>query len=175
MCFTGSTSESRFMAVCQPTCHANHLPPYLEKYKEFKAKGVDVIAVIAANDPFVLSGWGRFEGLEDKVRNAANPDLAPICNSSIRSFQILTLTDTYAAWSKSLGLQLDLTEKGLGIRTGRFAIIVDDLVVKYIQVGLNRMSGRSFQLIFFPMSGRARNRSYRLRSRSGSRRSLEPK
>ena len=54
-------------AAYQPTCHANHLPPYLEKYEEFKAKDVDVIAVIAANDPFVMSGWGRFEGLEDKV------------------------------------------------------------------------------------------------------------
>lgn len=67
MCFTSSTSQFGFTAVPQPTCHANHLPPYLEKYKEFKAKGVDVIAVIAANDPFVMSGWGRFEGLEDKV------------------------------------------------------------------------------------------------------------
>ena len=52
----------------QPTCHANHLPPYLEKVDEFKAKGVDVVAVIAANDAFVLSGWARFLGLQDKVR-----------------------------------------------------------------------------------------------------------
>ena len=51
-------------------------------------------------------------------------------------FQILTLTDTNAAWSTSLGLQLDLTEKGFGIRTGRFAIILDDLVIKYIGVRL---------------------------------------
>lgn len=45
----------------------NHLPPYLEKYEEFKAKGVDVIAVVAVNDPFVMSGWARVEGLKDKV------------------------------------------------------------------------------------------------------------
>lgn len=51
----------------QPTCHVNHLPPYIEKYDQFKAKGVDVIAVVAANDAFVMSGWGRFEGLKDKV------------------------------------------------------------------------------------------------------------
>ncbi|KAJ7018281.1 Redoxin [Mycena alexandri] len=51
-----------------PTCHTNHLPPYLQKYDEFKAKGVDVIAVLAANDMFVMSGWARFEGLKDKVR-----------------------------------------------------------------------------------------------------------
>lgn len=46
----------------------NHLPAYLKKYDEFKQKGVDVIAVIAANDPFVMSGWARAEGLKDKVR-----------------------------------------------------------------------------------------------------------
>lgn len=45
----------------------NHLPPYVEKYEEFKAKGVDVIAVLAANDVFVMSGWGRVEGVKDKV------------------------------------------------------------------------------------------------------------
>lgn len=53
----------------QPTCHINHLPPYIQRYDEFKAKGVDVIAVIAANDPFVMNGWARFEGLKDKVQN----------------------------------------------------------------------------------------------------------
>lgn len=52
----------------QPTCHVNHLPPYISKHDELKAKGVDVIAVVGANDPFVMSGWGRFEGLKDKVR-----------------------------------------------------------------------------------------------------------
>ncbi|KAF8643470.1 hypothetical protein AX16_009026 [Volvariella volvacea WC 439] len=96
-----------------PTCHVNHLPPYLERYDEFKAKGVDVIAVLAANDAFVMSGWGRFVGTKDKI---------------------LTIADTYAEWSKSIGLDLDLTDKGLGIRTQRFAIVIDNLVVKYIGV-----------------------------------------
>ena len=73
MYFLTWTPEFGLTAVYQPTCHANHLPPYLEKYEEFKAKGVDVIAVVAANDPFVMSGWGRFEGLEDKVRRPYNP------------------------------------------------------------------------------------------------------
>ncbi|KAJ7082232.1 Redoxin, partial [Mycena belliarum] len=50
-----------------PTCHTNHLPPYLAKHAEFKAKGLDVIAVVAANDLFVMSGWARFEGCKDKV------------------------------------------------------------------------------------------------------------
>lgn len=43
----------------------NHLPPYVQKYEEFKAKGVDVIACLAANDVFVMSGWGRFSGVKD--------------------------------------------------------------------------------------------------------------
>jgi len=53
------------------------------------------------------------------------------------------LSDTYAAWSKTLGLDLDLTEAGLGVRTGRFAVIVDDLTVKYIEVRLGLMAGRN--------------------------------
>ncbi|KAH7912915.1 thioredoxin-dependent peroxidase [Hygrophoropsis aurantiaca] len=96
-----------------PTCHINHLPPYLAKYDQFKAKGVDVIAVVAANDPFVLSGWSRVEGLKDKI---------------------IALSDTNAAWSAELGLTLDLSAKGFGTRTARYAAIIDDLVVKYLEV-----------------------------------------
>lgn len=62
-----SVADCYSLLPMQPTCHANHLPPFLQKYDEFKAKGVDVIAVIAANDAFVLSGWARFLGLKDKV------------------------------------------------------------------------------------------------------------
>jgi len=96
-----------------PTCHVNHLPPYLEKYKEFKAKGVDVIAVVAANDAFVMSGWGRVSGLKEKI---------------------LTLSDGDAKWSKSIGLEKDLSAIGFGIRTDRYALIIDNLVVKYVGV-----------------------------------------
>ncbi|KAJ3482703.1 hypothetical protein NLI96_g6799 [Meripilus lineatus] len=96
-----------------PTCHVNHLPPFLEKYEEFKGKGVDVIAVVAANDAFVMSGWSKATGLKDKI---------------------LALSDKYAEWSASLGLSLDLSGLGLGTRTNRYAIILDDLVVKYVEV-----------------------------------------
>ncbi|KAF8804908.1 1-Cys peroxiredoxin isozyme [Phlegmacium glaucopus] len=96
-----------------PTCHVNHLPPFLQKYQEFKAKGVDVIAVLAANDAFVMSGWGRITGLTD---------------------QILALSDGDAKWSKSIGLDKDLSAIGFGIRTDRYALIIDDLVVKYVGV-----------------------------------------
>jgi len=94
-----------------PTCHVNHLPPYIKNYDEFKAKGVDVIAVVAANDPFVMSGWARVEGLKDKI---------------------LALSDTEAKWNKELGLSLDLSQMGLGVRTARYAVILDDLTVTYL-------------------------------------------
>ncbi|QRV78683.1 hypothetical protein RhiJN_06698 [Ceratobasidium sp. AG-Ba] len=99
-----------------PTCHVNHLPPYAAKHAEFKAKGVDVVACLAANDAFVMSGWGRVNDVKDKV---------------------LMLTDAGAEWSKKLGLSLDLTSKGMGIRTSRYVLIIDDLKVKSIDVEPN--------------------------------------
>jgi len=96
-----------------PTCHKNHLQGFIKKQEEIKAKGVDAIAVLAANDPFVMSGWLRFNGIKD---------------------QIIGLTDTTAEWAKGLGLSLDLTARGLGIRTTRFAMILDDLKVTYIGI-----------------------------------------
>ena len=73
--FTVSTFKKIYLkkqsviAAIQPTCHVNHLPSYLQKYDEFVAKGADVVAVLAANDPFVMSGWAGVEGLKDKVIN----------------------------------------------------------------------------------------------------------
>ncbi|TFK18858.1 thioredoxin-dependent peroxidase [Coprinopsis marcescibilis] len=96
-----------------PTCHANHLPPFAEKYDELKKKGVDVIAVLAANDPFVMSGWARFLGLKDKI---------------------IAISDVDAAWSKKLGLEKDLTANGMGVRTARYALVLENNVVKYLGV-----------------------------------------
>lgn len=110
----------------------NHLPGYLKNYELFKAQGVDVIAVIAANDPFVLSGWARVEGLKDKVNNAP-PDRMKCCSLWP---QIVALSDSGAQWSGSIGLSIDLSTRGLGIRTARYALILEDLVVKHIQVRL---------------------------------------
>jgi len=91
-----------------PTCHQNHLPPYLEKYEELKAKGVDEIYVLAVNDVFVMSGWGRAEGFKGKI---------------------VPITDTYGAWSAKMGLTQDLTAMGMGLRTSRYCLIIDDLRV----------------------------------------------
>ncbi|KAI6040741.1 thioredoxin-dependent peroxidase [Pisolithus marmoratus] len=96
-----------------PTCHVNHLPPFLERYDEFKSKGVDIVAVLAANDAFVMSGWARVEGLKDKI---------------------LALSDSGAQWSQALGLSVDLSHVGFGLRTARYAMVLDDLVVKYLGV-----------------------------------------
>lgn len=69
---------SRYCAICcrtlvlpdnlQPTCHVNHLPPFVEKYEQFKSKGVNALAFVAANDAFVMSAWGRVVGAQDKAR-----------------------------------------------------------------------------------------------------------
>ncbi|CAE6438541.1 unnamed protein product [Rhizoctonia solani] len=99
-----------------PTCHVNHIPAYIKRYDEFKAKGVDVVAVIAANDPFVMSGWGRINHAKDNV---------------------LFLTDTYAEWSKKLGLSVDLTQLGLGERTSRYLLLLEDNKVKAVNVEPN--------------------------------------
>eukprot|EP01117_Protostelium_nocturnum_P016480 TRINITY_DN651_c0_g1_i1.p1 TRINITY_DN651_c0_g1~~TRINITY_DN651_c0_g1_i1.p1 ORF type:complete len:168 (-),score=50.70 TRINITY_DN651_c0_g1_i1:118-621(-) len=94
-----------------PTCHANHLPGFIDRADELKAKGVDVVAFLAANDVFVMSAWGIQSGARDKV---------------------LFLSDGNAAWAKSAGLELDLTAKGFGVRNVRFAAVIDKGVVKYL-------------------------------------------
>ncbi|KAI8973114.1 Redoxin [Trametes punicea] len=98
-----------------PSCHANHAPPYLAKYEQLKAKGIDVIAVLSANDPFVLSGWSRILGFNEKI---------------------LALSDPDTEWTSKLGLTVDLSGAGIGLgkRTTRFALVLDDLKVKYLGV-----------------------------------------
>ncbi|KAI0777426.1 Redoxin [Trametes elegans] len=98
-----------------PSCHANHIPPYLAKVDEIKAKGVDVVAVVSANDPFVLSGWARILGFGDKI---------------------LALSDPDAKWASKLGLSVDLSGAGIGLgtRTTRFALLLKDGKVEYLGV-----------------------------------------
>ena len=103
--------------ITQPSCHANHAPPYLSKVPELKAKGVDVVAVVSANDPFVLSGWSRILGFKDAI---------------------LALSDPDGAWSEKLGLTVDLSGLGIGLgkRTTRYALVIDDLKVTYVGVSV---------------------------------------
>ena len=113
----------------QPSCHANHAPPYLAKVPELKAKGVDVVAVVSANDPFVLSGWSRILGFGDKI---------------------LALSDPDAKWYSSLGLDVDLSGLGIGLgkRTTRYAVVLDDLKIKYLGVSAIPLFFCRWELIY---------------------------
>jgi peroxiredoxin len=96
-----------------PTCSAKHLPGFVEKATEIKGKGVDTIACLAVNDAFVMGAWGKAQNTGDKV---------------------LMLADGAAAFTKQLGLDLDLTGPGMGVRSKRYAMVVDNGTVKALQV-----------------------------------------
>lgn len=96
-----------------PLCSAQHLPGYVEYADIIEAQGVDEIWCLAVNDAFVMAAWGRDQQATGKVRMMA---------------------DGSAEYTKALGLDRDLTGGGMGVRCYRFAMIVDDGVVKYIGV-----------------------------------------
>jgi peroxiredoxin len=96
-----------------PTCSAKHLPSYVQHADDLKAKGVDAIACMAVNDAFVMGAWGKDQHAEGKVT---------------------MLADGNADYSKALGLELDLTGVGFGMRGKRFSILVDDGVVTQLNV-----------------------------------------
>ena len=88
-----------------PTCSAKHVPGYLESAAEFKAAGVDEIWCISVNDAFVMGAWARDQKTDGKVRMLADGD---------------------ATFTKATGLTLDLTGKGLGLRSNRYSMLVKD-------------------------------------------------
>ena len=92
-----------------PTCSAKHVPGYTANYDKLKAKKVDEIWCISVNDAFVMGAWGKEQGAKNKVRMMA---------------------DGSAAYTKSLGLEFDLTARGMGVRSQRYSMLVDDGVVK---------------------------------------------
>ena len=96
-----------------PTCSAKHVPGYVEKAAEFKAAGVDEIWCVSVNDAFVMGAWGRDQKTADKVR---------------------MMGDGSADFSKAVGLTLDLTGRGLGLRSNRYSMLVKDGVVKTLNV-----------------------------------------
>ena len=96
-----------------PTCSAKHLPGFVEHAGELKAKGVDAIVCTAVNDVFVMDAWGKNQKVGDAVMMVADGD---------------------ANLTKAAGLELDLTGKGLGLRSQRFAMVVDDGVVKSVVI-----------------------------------------
>jgi len=96
-----------------PTCHRNHLPGYLESFYEIRARGVDAIVCTAVNDVFVLDAWAKATGAEDKIE---------------------FLADGNADFARALGLENDGTAFGLGIRSKRYAMLVEDGMVKALGV-----------------------------------------
>jgi len=96
-----------------PTCSAKHVPSYLTHFDKLKAKGVDEIWCFAVNDPFVMGAWARDQKANGKIRFMA---------------------DGSAEYTKKLGLDFDLTGRGLGMRCQRFSMIVDDGVVKSLNI-----------------------------------------
>ncbi len=99
-----------------PTCSAKHLPSFLDRAEAIKAKGVDTIACIAVNDPFVMSAWGEAQNVGDRI------DM---------------LADGNGEFARATGLTLDGSGFGLGERTTRFSMIVDDGVVTALNVESN--------------------------------------
>jgi peroxiredoxin len=96
-----------------PTCSAKHLPGFVEKAAELKAKGVDTIACLSVNDAFVMNAWGKDQKADGKVQ---------------------MLADGNADFTKAVGLELDARANGLGIRSQRYAMVVDNGVVKTLNV-----------------------------------------
>jgi peroxiredoxin len=96
-----------------PTCHRNHLPGYVTKAAEIRAKGVDAIAVTAVNDVFVMDAWSKASGAGDSVE---------------------FLADGNGDFAKALGLTLDGSGFGLGTRSQRYSMVVEDGVVGAINV-----------------------------------------
>lgn len=95
-----------------PTCSARHLPGYVEHLEAFRQKGVDTVACMAVNDAFVMNAWG-------KSQNAGG---------------ILLLADGNAEFTKKLGLELDASKYGMGLRSQRFALVAKDGVVTHLYV-----------------------------------------
>lgn len=96
-----------------PTCSAQHVPGYLQHYDALRAKGVDEIWCVSVNDGFVMAAWGRDQKGIGKIR---------------------FLGDGSAELAKKLGLDNDLTAAGMGIRMKRFSLLVEDGVVKQVNV-----------------------------------------
>jgi peroxiredoxin len=97
-----------------PTCHKNHLPGFMKNAATIKAKGVSAIAVTGVNDVFVMDAWKKDTGADGKIDHF--------------------LADGSANFAKALGLTVDLTERGLGMRSQRYSMIVEDGVVKSLNI-----------------------------------------
>ncbi|HZB62230.1 MAG TPA: peroxiredoxin [Microvirga sp.] len=95
-----------------PTCHRNHLPGYVQKLEQIRTRGVDAVLVTSVNDVFVMDAWGKASGAEG----------------------IELLADGNGEFAQAIGLTLDRKDFGLGIRSQRYSMVVEDGVVKSLNV-----------------------------------------
>ena len=93
-------------------CSAKHLPGYINNYQNFKTKGIDNIICISANDPFVMDAWGKSNNVQNKI---------------------MMIGDPFLNFIKSIGAEVDKSTRGLGIRSNRYTMLIDDLKVTKIQ------------------------------------------
>ena len=96
-----------------PTCSAKHVPGYVRHYDALKAKGIDEVWCMSVNDAFVMGAWGSEQQATGKVR---------------------LMADGTADYTKKIGLELDLTARGMGVRCQRFSMLVDNGVVRKLNV-----------------------------------------
>ncbi len=96
-----------------PTCSAKHVPSYVANYAELKAKGVDDVLCMSVNDAFVMGAWAKDQKTGGKVR---------------------MMGDGSGTYTKALGLELDLVARGLGVRCQRFSALIEDGVVKKLNI-----------------------------------------
>ena len=96
-----------------PACSQRHLPGFVERAADLKAKGIDTIACVAVNDTFVMDAWGKAQNVGDKV---------------------MMLADGSGDFARAVGLELDARGRGLGMRSQRYSMLVDNGVVKSLNV-----------------------------------------
>ena len=93
-------------------CSAKHLPGYVNNYEKYKAKGIDKIICLSANDPFVMDAWGKNHYVDDKI---------------------IMIGDPFLKFTKSIGAEVDKSARGLGIRSNRYTMLIDNLKVVKLQ------------------------------------------
>ena len=93
-------------------CSAKHLPGYISMHQQYKDKGIDLIICMSVNDPFVMNAWGKENNVGDKIIMAGDP---------------------FLNFTKAIGAEVDKSNRGLGIRSNRYTMLVDDMNVVKLQ------------------------------------------
>ena len=93
-------------------CSTKHLPGYVNNYEKYKAKGIDYVVCISVNDPFVMDAWGKSHNVADKI---------------------LMMADPFLDFTKAIGADVDKSARGLGIRSNRYTMLIDNLKIIKVQ------------------------------------------